>query len=420
MRINVDEFKERCSCGKEHNIYVKDIIIEAGALNKLPQVIDKDEYSKYKRPCIICDDNTYIAAGEKVKELVPNSLCIKLESKNLHANEKGVEVVLEKLNDNVDILIAVGSGTIHDITRYVAYKKGIVFISVPTAASVDGFVSTVAAMTWNGCKKTFTAVSPICVIADSSIYAKAPYRLTASGISDLLGKYTAIADWKVSSLLTGEYICNKVCELETKALETVCNNITLIRSGDLEATEQLMYALLLSGLAMQMVGNSRPASGAEHHMSHLWEMEIINKSLDAYHGEKVSVGLVISTEVYHKIKEVIDKNEITFRKYSGLEKEFLKECIKDEKVLKELMQENSPDPLLNVDDELVKEKIKDISRIISEIPTPEVIKDLLKEAGCKKTLEDIGLDENILGKSIKLSPYVRNRLTLMRVSKLFS
>lgn len=94
---------------------------------------------------------------------------------------------------------------------------------------------------------------------------KAPYRLTASGISDLLGKYTAIADWRISHLVTKEYICERVCDLESQALETVCNNIEAIRQGSKEGYEQLMYGLILSGLAMQMVGNSRPASGSEHH-----------------------------------------------------------------------------------------------------------------------------------------------------------
>ena len=91
-------------------------------------------------------------------------------------------------------MIAVGSGTIHDITRYHAYERKIPFFSVPTAASVDGYVSTVAAMTWHGFKKSFTAVSPVVVIADTDIFSKAPMRLTASGVADLLGKYTALAD----------------------------------------------------------------------------------------------------------------------------------------------------------------------------------------------------------------------------------
>ena len=163
-------------------------------------------------------------------------------------------------------------------------------MSVPTAASVDGFVSNVAAMTWKGLKKTVPAVPPVAVFADTRIFADAPARLTASGVSDLLGKYICLADWKIAHLLTGEYICDRIVELEEKALRTVVSSLREIAQGEGNGCEELMYALILSGLAMQMVGNSRPASCAEHHLSHLWEMEVINEKLDALHGEKVSVG----------------------------------------------------------------------------------------------------------------------------------
>src|SRR5699024_3620735 len=116
-----------------------------------------------------------------------------------------LEQIEKQLKKNSDVLIAVGTGSIHDLTRYSAYKMQIPFISMPTGASVDGFVSTIAALTIKGMKKTLPAKSPLYVLADTDIFAKAPYRLTASGISDLMGKYTALMDWKISHLVTGEY-----------------------------------------------------------------------------------------------------------------------------------------------------------------------------------------------------------------------
>ncbi|MFU0826516.1 MAG: hypothetical protein ACFWTJ_03120 [Lachnoclostridium sp.] len=303
MKIDVKSFSKTCSCGREHKIHVKEIFIEAGAINKIPELLTEYFTVKPENIALICDDNTYVAAGKIVEEKVRGCRVIKLPSTGLHADNHAVKLAESQFDDSIRLILAVGSGTIHDISRYIANKKGIPFISVPTAASVDGFVSTVAAMTWNGFKKTFPAVSPVMVIADTDIFSRAPYRLTASGISDLLGKYTALADWKIANLVTGEYICENVYNLERKAVNEVCNCITDLRQTDSEekrqkAYEQLMYALLLSGLAMQMVGNSRPASGAEHHISHLWEMEVINKHVDAYHGEKVSIGLMIAAETY--------------------------------------------------------------------------------------------------------------------------
>ena len=193
------------------------------------------------------------------------SVC--LPEENLHADEIAVEKVLGELKGAADVLLAVGSGTIHDITRYVANERMLPFCSIPTAASVDGFVSTVAAMTWHGFKKSFSATAPRFVIADTGIFSKAPYRLTASGISDLLGKYTAIADWKLRTLLQGSIFCERICQMEMEAVSRVIDSIDGLRAGTPQAYEELMYGLLLSGLAMQMVGNSRPASGAEHHLS---------------------------------------------------------------------------------------------------------------------------------------------------------
>lgn len=417
MIINLEDLKKPCTCGKQHDISVDQIIIEAGSLNQLPQLI-KHYNGHMNDLTMICDENTYLAAGKKVEALLGNIHIIKLNPEHLHANEKAVELASSMLHENNSILIAVGSGTIHDITRYIAWKNNISFISVPTAASVDGFVSTVAAMTWYGFKKTLTAVAPICVVADTDIFSKAPYRLTASGISDLLGKHTAIADWKIAHLVTGEYICDNVCELENQALNTVCNNLTSIKNGDKDGYEQLMYGLILSGLAMQMIGNSRPASGAEHHFSHLWEMEIINSYLPYYHGEKVGVGLAIATKVYHETKDQIRKG-ISLKPYHGLETDLLSSIFEPKGLYSAILEENQNDSLESINPEELRTKLNGIADIIDGMPTIEEIINLLKTAGAPYDLTDIGLDESYYDLSVKVSCYVRNRLTFMRLQKLF-
>ena len=415
MRVDINKFIGFCGCGKEHKIMVKDIIIESEAIKKLSMIMEKEGF---KNITIICDENTYAAAGEEIKEIIPKGKFINLKSENLHANEITVQNVYECLSVENDVLIALGSGTIHDITRYVAYNKDIPFISVPTAASVDGFVSTVAAMTWKGDKKTFTAVSPIYVVADTDIFKEAPYRLTASGVSDLIGKYTALVDWKISSIVIGEYICNKVCNMEIDAVNKLCECVDDLVLGKSEAYEQLMYALILSGLAMQIIGNSRPASGAEHHMSHLWEMEVINKHLDAYHGEKVSVGLILVMEEYKKIKKSIENGRCRVKKYYGLEEDMLKEVFKSREMYDSIMKENTPDPLLNVNKVILQNRLESIAEILEKLPTLDFVKNTLKRAKAVTTLEEIGLSNDIKQNSIRVSPYVRNRLTLMRISKM--
>lgn len=416
MKIDLTNLRKKCTCGREHPIAVDKVMIESGAVSRLPELLQK--YGKHS-PVIFCDENTYKAAGKAAADVIGPCGIVRLSPENLHANEIAVQTAEKSLSPDADILIAVGSGTIHDITRYIAHEKQIPFISVPTAASVDGFVSTVAAMTWKGFKKTFPAVSPVAVLADTDIFPNAPYRLTASGVSDLLGKYTALADWKISHLVTGEYLCEKVCRLEEEALRTVCANLGAIRNHDPEACAQLMYALLLSGLAMQMVGNSRPASGAEHHISHLLEMEILNPHLDAYHGEKVGVGLVLACRVYHKTAEQLRSGSYEIPSYAGLEKELLRGRIQSDVLYDEIMRENTPDPLVGIRAETLRENVPGIIRILDALPSEAEIRRLITEAGGVSSLSEIGVDNSLEELFEQMSPYVRNRLTFMRLRKRF-
>ena len=326
----------------------------------------------------------------------------------------------EEISKECTRLIALGAGTIHDLCRFVSSKHNLEFYSVPTAASVDGFVSTVAAMTWDGMKKTMPAKAPSYVFADTNLFKKAPYRLTASGISDLLGKYIALADWKISHIVTGEYICNEVITLEERALEEVVASIPDIRAGEESGYEKLMYALLLSGLAMQMIGNSRPASCAEHHMSHLWEMEIINESTDALHGEKVSVGMMLIVRKYKRIMKQIQSGKIGVKPYAGLEYELLQQTFGEKGLYESVIEENTPDPMVLVKPEILEGQLKEVARVLSEIPEEKQLEKLLRDAGCCYMLNQIGIDDRIAELSLQLSPYVRNRLSMNRLCKMLT
>ena len=258
-----------------------------------------------------------------------------LDAEELHADEHAVEIVENYMDEDIDLILAVGSGTIHDISRYIAFQYKIPFISVPTAASVDGFVSNVAAMTWKGMKKTVPAVPPMAVFADTSIFARAPKRLTASGISDLFGKYICLADWKIAHLLTGEYICSRIIELEEKALRTVTSSLRDIAQGDAEGCEELMYALILSGLAMQMVGNSRPASCADASSLPFVGNGSDQRKTGRLHGEKVSVGTLLVLERYKQIARAIRNGECRVIPYEDRDAELREKVFGEKGILQE-------------------------------------------------------------------------------------
>ncbi len=400
---------EVCKCGRKHSFSLKKLLLHEGAIVELPELIA--ELGDYKNLVMICDKNTYGVAGEKIENMIKvHTICLNPEG--LHANEKGVMAAESMMPETCDLMLAVGSGTVHDITRYIAYKRGVDFVSVPTAASVDGFVSSVAAMTWEGVKKSFTAVSPIAMIADSKILAEAPEKLTAAGVGDLLGKYIALFDWKLGSILTGEYYCPEIVKLEEDALNALVDNISFIADGAPEALEILMYGLVLSGIAMQMAGNSRPASGAEHHISHCIEMEVFNEFNPALHGEKVGIATGIVSDVYHNIAE-LSAEQLGFS---------LSNCFTDDEMKKvfgklymQIKEENKNFSISPDMETVLAENWEKICETIHKIPTANEIRRLLQICHGSTTLEDIGLNTDIEALLLRYSPLVRNRLTLMRL-----
>lgn len=218
-----------CDCGLDHTLATKEILVENGALYRLKDLLVGRGMTG--SGTVVCDTNTRMAAGELVCQILNDSSRVVLPAEGLHADEKATEAVLSQAPD-ADYYIAVGSGTIHDITRYVAHKRGVDFVSVPTAASVDGFTSTVAAMTLGGMKVTLPARAPVIVVADLDIIADAPYRLTCAGFGDILGKYTALADWEIAHLVTGEHICRKVVELQAQNIREVVSLRGGLRDGN--------------------------------------------------------------------------------------------------------------------------------------------------------------------------------------------
>lgn len=403
-----------CDCGKTHRVAIKKILLNSGALAKLPELLK--ELGNFQKIAMICDRNTYSAAGKKAETLCSITHTVCLDPQDLHADEKALETVFRSLPNPCDLLLAVGAGTIHDITRYIAHEKGIPFLSIPTAPSVDGFVSPVAAMTLRGAKVTVPAVCPIAMIADTDILACAPQRLVSAGFGDLLGKYTALADWKMSHIVTGEYCCDRILALEEKALQKILSNIEGIRLRQKKAVETLMYGLILSGIAMLMAGNSRPASGAEHHISHLIEMNVLNAPNDALHGEKVGVGTALCCDHYHAWEHRLTPS-LPISENTALPDEEIRRIFGP--LAEEIFKENENNPLSGIRAEQLRSVLPQLKEILSALPSGAQVRSWLHAAGAPCTLSDIGLPEEIKDALFANSPFVRSRLTFMRLTRLW-
>ncbi len=408
MIIDSMMYNGRCSCSREHAMTTALCVIENGCMFRIGEFLEK--YGLLGKTAVIYDTNTYRATADRHPHATYE---IVLPADGLHANEHGVALLAEKLPEDAEILIAVGSGTVHDLTRYCAYQAGRKFVSCPTAASVDGFCSSVAAMTWNGCKKTLTAQSPLLVLADIDIIKKAPLRLARSGIGDMLGKFVANADWQIGRVLTGEYYCERIADLTLEATQKVLHSADGILRGEDAAYTDLMAGLLLSGLAMQMLGYSRPASGAEHHISHFIEMQptVIDTASAALHGEKVGVGTLLAIGEYQRLTA---KTDATFRDYVPFPAAEIK-AVFGEKLTDGILDENRQNCAVGISGERLRECFPAIREIVSQLPRFEELSALYAETGIKSTLADIGVREDLKEQILRYSPAVRNRLTLMRL-----
>ena len=410
MIIDSKKYNGLCSCGKEHKMTTEACFIERGVLLKINTYLEQYNLRGYS--VAIYDENTYRATSgmhpNVTKEII-------LDPKSLHADNYGVALAMEQIPEACDYMIAVGSGTVHDITRYCAYTKGIPFVSCPTAASVDGFCSSVAAMTWNGFKKTFTAVAPKIVVADLNVISKAPMFLTKSGFGDMIGKFIALADWKIAHALTDEYFCPVIHDITLNATQAVIESAESIKNGDITAYEKLIFGLLMSGLAMQLLGNSRCASGDEHQISHLIEMQPdgLNLRSAALHGEKVGVGTLLASAEYHTIKS---NRSIQWTQYPDIDNKTIK-AIFGEKLWESILAENSINCASGISEKRLCAHWKEICKIIDTIPTHDELLDKYKMIGAKASLSDINVDEDKLSVLLEYSPLVRNRLTLMRLRK---
>ena len=192
-----------------------------------------------------------------------------------------------------DLVISVGAGTINDLGRYASYITGRDFILVLTAPSMDGAVSGVAPLIQNHLKITFPAHAPVALVGDLDILSKAPMKMLSAGVGDILGKYNCLTDWRLSALVNGEYHCATIEGIMRSAIDKTMQAARKLTERSEDDIRTLTEGLVLSGIAMDFAGNSRPASGAEHHISHFFEMQFLFDGIPAIlHGTKVGVATI--------------------------------------------------------------------------------------------------------------------------------
>ena len=195
--------------------------------------------------------------------------------------------------------IAVGAGVINDLVKYAAELAGMPYVCVPTAASMDGYAASGAALRDDGFKRTFACAAPVAIVADLDVIATAPAVMAGWGYGDLVGKLVAGADWIVADALGVEALNPSPFAMVQNNLAAWLGEPAGVRRGERGALDGLMRGLIMAGLAMQAHGNSRPASGSDHQFAHLWEMEeVAVGGAPVSHGACVGIGCLSMLAAY--------------------------------------------------------------------------------------------------------------------------
>lgn len=428
MEKNIDLSKYigkemQCSCGKTHFSAVKAVEIDAGVAKKMPGMLWKMGYRKL---FLVADVNTWEAAGKCARdELEKAGLSVKslvLQDEELVPDERVLGAIFMACPVDVDLVLAVGSGTINDLCKFVSHRVGKDYAVFASAPSMDGFVSVGAALMTNHVKTTYDTHGPVAVFGDTDILAKAPMNMITAGLGDILGKYTCLLDWKLAHLIEGEYYCEEVVSMVKEAIEIVTQQGPRIKDRDPEAVKAVTRALVLTGMAMSFVGNSRPASGCEHHLSHYWEMKFIMEGKKPIlHGTKVGVGMVTASYLYQMLSEEKIDFETALAHgfdYERWEKKVI-DCYKEaapgiialEKQCQKngLPERNRRILWMQKNWELV------IKTIRESLPGVAAVEKLLSDLDAPIRPQQIGVSEELVKDGILLAKEVRNRFTLLQI-----
>ena len=298
-----------CECGRRHTISIGALEIGSGVSGNVARLAAP--YLEKGPALVVCDKNTYAVLGEKIyRQLEDAGLKAYLQifpEKHLHPDEYALGRLLIEASDEARgcaLLIAVGSGTLNDITRLVSGRLGLPYFIVGTAPSMDGYAGNSSPIVCRGSKLSFYSHYADAIIADTAIMSQAPAWMLAAGLGDVLGKYVALADWRLGQDVKGEYRCELISRFMENAVEKCVASAPAAARREEEAIGAMTQALVRAGMAMGLAGVTRPASGCEHHMAHYCDLDLIKRGLDyPLHGNTVGICAMAMLRFYEFARE---------------------------------------------------------------------------------------------------------------------
>ena len=418
------------------------------------------QYFPGRKAVIVADINTWPVLGQKVYENfvasgIPTDKYI-IEKEEFHADWKYVEVtdlivegrydeakalenktdyedtvpskLINEASEEFNVLVSVGSGVINDLCKLASHHHAQSYVCVPTAASVDGYSSFGASITYLGAKQTFNCPAPVAIVADIDVIAAAPKAMTAAGYADLAAKIPAGGEWMIADFVGAELIQDDAWHILQDYIDDFLANPDAVAAGDPQAIADLFEGLTLSGFAMQAARSSRPASCCDHLFSHFLDMSghRFNGKLQS-HGFQVAIGTLAMCAAFDELFKLdltqLDV-EACLAAWPSLEQE-------QERALK--LFEGTAAPKLGYESITSKyedkEKVReDLVRLVAVWPEFKTklqgqvysfakMQDLFRRAGAPYETEHIGVSREQIRDMFPIVQLMRYRYNLLDLAK---
>ncbi len=381
---------------------------------------------------LVADESTFKALGRKVLDAIQDQNWdvrhIILDPHHLHTNELSLTRVFAACDGQPRLFVAVGSGTITDITRFTSHRSGNPFVSFPTAASVDAYTSKSSSVTIAGLKKSYYGQIPAAIFTDMPVICDSPSFLTASGFGDSISKFTSTSDWKITNMVWDAPFDEDIYQSGLEAARQTSGAVESIQQADVKGMTAIMESQFKSGFTMSDFGESTPASGGEHHIAHVWDMMFHWEGREGlFHGNAVGVAMIFEAQWFEKlrdltkeeVKQLLDRTIIPSRE--DQEKQLREQLpVIAEKVI-------AADPIyMQLSDPQVLDKIKQrlldnweqIQAVAENVPPAQQIMDWLKMVGAPTTPADLGISEEQVEIALENGLYLRERFSMNIIRKL--
>lgn len=379
--------------------------------------------------CLIADENTWKAAGAAA-EAALDSAGIPLRRHILPAMPRPkptvelAETLREVLAQDAATPVAIGSGVINDVVKHAAFTLDRPYLCIATAASMDGYTSAGSPLSERGFKKTIQCRPARAVLGDLDVIAAAPAEMSGWGYGDLAGKVPAGADWILADALGIEAIDPDVWRMVQDGLRGWLSNPSAIAKGDPAAIEGLFAGLTLIGLAMERHGSSRPASGADHQIAHLWEMDdLMQNGERVSHGACVAVGCMMTLRLYDwllrqdlgrlEVEALVSRAPTLAEKEAGIIAAFGEGEIARRAIEETRAKHLPPDRLRDRLGRLVAAWPDLRARLARQLMPAAQMREQLHAAGAPAEAAEIGVDAAYLRRTTLNARFLRSRYTLL-------